>query len=45
LTWDEANLDRWLTNPSAVVAGAKMLFQIADAQSRANIIAFLKEQK
>jgi cytochrome c len=45
LTWDEANLDRWLTNPSALVPGTKMFFQIADAQSRADIIAFLKEQK
>jgi cytochrome c len=45
LTWNEANLDRWLTNPSALVPGTKMFFQIADAQSRADIIAFLKEQK
>jgi cytochrome c len=43
LTWDEATLDRWLTNPSALVPGTKMYFQIADAQARADIIAYLKE--
>jgi cytochrome c len=38
-------LDRWLTNPSALVPGTKMFFQVSDAQNRADIIAFLKEQK
>jgi cytochrome c len=45
LTWDEATLDRWLTNPSALVPGTKMFFQVAEAQNRADIIAFLKQQK
>jgi len=45
LTWDEATLDRWLTNPSALVPGTKMFFKIDDAQSRADIIAYLKELK
>jgi cytochrome c len=45
LTWDEATLDRWLTNPSALVPGTKMFFQMSDAQNRADVIAFLKEQK
>jgi cytochrome c len=45
LTWDEATLDRWLTNPSALVPGTKMFFKIDDAQSRADIIAYLKEQR
>jgi cytochrome c len=44
LTWDESTLDRWLTNPSALVPGTKMFFQISDAQARADIIAFLKGQ-
>jgi cytochrome c len=43
LTWDEANLDRWLTNPSALVPGTKMFFKIDDPQARADIIAYLKE--
>jgi cytochrome c len=45
LTWDEATLDRWLTNPSALVPGTKMFFRMSDAQNRADVIAFLKEQK
>ena len=43
LSWDEATLDRWLTNPSALVPGTKMFFKIDDAQARADIIAYLKE--
>ena len=45
LTWTEANLDRWLTNPSVLVPGTKMFFKIDDPQSRADIIAYLKELK
>jgi cytochrome c len=45
LTWDEATLDRWLTNPSALVPGTKMYFKIDDPQSRSDIIAYLEEQK
>lgn len=43
LIWDESTLDRWLTNPSALVPGTKMFFKIDDAQARADIIAYLKE--
>ena len=45
ITWDEATLDRWLVNPSALVPGTKMFFKIDDPQSRADLIAYLKEQK
>jgi cytochrome c len=45
ITWDEAQLDRWLSNPSNLVPGTKMFFKIDDRQVRADIIAFLKEQK
>lgn len=45
LTWDEATLDRWLTNPSALVPGTKMFFKIDDPQARADVIAYLKELK
>ena len=45
LTWDEATLDRWLTNPSELVPGTKMFFKIDDAQSRADIIAYLQDLK
>ncbi len=45
LTWDPANLDRWLTNPQALVPGTKMYFLLTDAQSRADVIAYLMQQK
>ena len=45
LTWDEGTLDRWLANPSALVPGTKMFFKVDDAQSRADIIAYLKQLK
>ena len=45
LTWDPANLDRWLINPQALVPGTKMYFMLADPQSRADIIAYLVQQK
>jgi cytochrome c len=45
LTWDEGTLDRWLTNPSALVPGTKMFYRIAELQARADIIAYLKELK
>ena len=45
LTWDEVTLDRWLINPSALVPGTKMFFKIDDAQARADLIAYLKQQK
>lgn len=45
LIWDENLLDRWLTNPSALVPGTKMYFKIDDPQTRADIIAYLKQLK
>ena len=45
LTWSPANLDRWLTNPQALVPGAKMYFSIPNPQSRADLIAYLAQQK
>jgi cytochrome c len=45
ITWDPRTLDRWLTNPSALVPGTKMFFKIDDAKGRADIIAYLEELK
>ena len=45
ITWDDATLDTWLSNPSTLVPGTKMFFKLDDPQSRADIIAYLKEQK
>jgi cytochrome c len=44
IVWNEATLDRWLTDPSALVPGTKMIFSLDDARDRADVIAFLKEQ-
>jgi cytochrome c len=42
--WDEAALDRFITNPRSVVPGTKMGFAgIPDAEERADLIAYLKE--
>lgn len=45
LVWTPANLDRWLTDPQKLVPGARMYFSIARPQDRADIIAYLAQQK
>jgi cytochrome c len=42
IVWDENTLDKWLTDPPALVPGTKMMFSVDDAQDRADVIAFLK---
>lgn len=42
--WDEAHLDRWLTNPQAMIPGAVMLYHQDDPAVRHTIIGYLKEQ-
>lgn len=43
ITWDEAQLNEFLTNPKAKVSGTKMVFAgIKDDTDRANLIAYLK---
>ena len=44
IVWDERTLDRWLTDPQAMVPGTKMVFSVDDAQDRADVIEFLKEK-
>lgn len=46
LTWDEATLDTYLTNPMKVVPGTKMTFAgIGDAAKRKEVIDYLKTLK
>ncbi|MDH7973237.1 hypothetical protein QH494_13695 [Sphingomonas sp. AR_OL41] len=46
LVWDDATLDRWLTDPAAVVKGTKMTFVgMPRKPVRQNIIAYLKGLK
>jgi cytochrome c len=44
IVWDEAALDKWLTNPQALIPGQRMGFRLSDAVERADIIAFLKRE-
>jgi cytochrome c len=47
ITWDEANLDKFIANPEAVVNGngMKPFGGVADATERAKIVAYLKTLK
>ena len=44
VTWDEANLDKWLTDPQAFLPGSRMFYHLAEAKDSADVIAFLKER-
>lgn len=44
IVWDEANLDKWLTDPQAFIPGVKMFYHLSEAQDRADVIAYLKER-
>jgi cytochrome c len=41
--WDEAMLDAWLANPQAIIPGANMAYRQPETETRAAIIAYLKE--
>ena len=41
-TWNGETLDRWLTNPQALVPGQKMNFKVVNPRDRADVIAYLK---
>jgi cytochrome c len=46
LTWTEDNLDKYLTDPKAMVPGTKMLFAgIKNPDDRKAVIAYLAKQK
>jgi len=45
IVWNRDTLDRWLTNPQALVPGAKMFFAMPSAQDRADVIAYLEKQR
>ncbi len=42
LTWNEKNLNRWLTNPTAVAPGTAMGFRLNKPAERKAIIEYLK---
>ncbi len=43
ITWNEASLERWLTDPDTLVPGNNMEFHVAKPQERSDLIQFLKE--
>jgi cytochrome c len=45
IVWNSDTLDRWLTNPQALVPGAKMFFAMPNPSDRADVIAYLAEQR
>lgn len=46
LTWDAATLEKWLTKPSELVKGTKMVFPgLPNQADRDNVIAYLSTLK
>ena len=46
ITWDDTNLDRWITDPAAMVKGSTMHFiGLPRKPVRQNVIAYLKTLK
>jgi cytochrome c len=43
MTWDDATLDRWLSDTESVIPGNDMTFRLNDRAERADIIAYLKQ--
>ena len=41
-TWDDASLDKWLTDPDALIPGNEMDFSMPKPEERAAIIRFLR---
>ena len=44
IIWNANSLDRWLQDPRSVIPGTKMAFRLPDAQKRADVIAYLRQQ-
>jgi len=45
LTWSEATLDRWLSDPNEFVPGNDMEFRVPRPQERNDLVRFLKESE
>ena len=43
VTWDDASLDRWLTDPDKFIPEADMDFHLEKSDERADVIAYLKQ--
>ena len=45
ITWDDANLDKYLANPAGFVHGTKMFVNLPSEKDRQNVIAYLETLK
>jgi cytochrome c len=45
ITWNEATLERWLSDPDLVVPDTKMDFHVPKTQERSDLIAYFKQLK
>lgn len=45
VTWDDANLDKFLANPTGFVHGTKMFVNLPNETDRQNVIAYLNTMK
>lgn len=43
VVWDEASLEKWLTDPDAFIPGDNMDFLVARAQERRDIVSYLRQ--
>ena len=43
VTWDETNLDKWLTDPDKFISDVDMDFHLEKADERSAVIAYLKQ--
>lgn len=41
VVWNEKTLDRWLSDPEALIPGQRMGYRLGDAAIRADIVAYL----
>ena len=44
IIWNSQTLDKWLTNPQALIPSSKMFYKVASPQDRADVIEFLKRK-
>jgi cytochrome c len=42
IRWDDAGLDRWLSDPDSMAPDTDMAFRLTDAEERKAVIAYLK---
>jgi cytochrome c len=45
LTWNDATLEKWLSDPDMVVPDNNMSFSVLKAEERRDLIAYLKQAK